>query len=69
MCKRNINQLPFAKVPTGDQGHNPGMCPDWESNQQPLALQDDAQPTEPRQPGPTQSLNDCTLLTPPSSEG
>ena len=21
--------------PTGDVAHNPGMCPDWESNQQP----------------------------------
>ena len=26
--------------------HNPGMCPDSESNQQTFALQDDAQPTE-----------------------
>ena len=22
--------------PTGDLARNPGMCPDWESNQQPL---------------------------------
>ena len=22
--------------PTGDLAHNPGMCPDWESNQQPF---------------------------------
>ena len=27
------------------------MCPDWESNQQNFALQDDTQPTEPRQSG------------------
>ena len=25
-------------APTGDLAHNPGMCPDWESNQQPLGL-------------------------------
>ena len=32
--------------PARDQAHNPGMCPDWESNQWPLALWDDAQTTE-----------------------
>ena len=25
--------------PTGDLAHNPGMCPDWESNQQPFGSQ------------------------------
>ena len=29
---------------TGDLAHNPGVCPDRESNQQPLGLQEDAQP-------------------------
>ena len=29
---RNIDRLPLAHSPTGDQTHNPGMCPDWESN-------------------------------------
>ena len=24
--------------PTGDLAHNPGMCPDWESNQQPFGV-------------------------------
>ena len=24
--------------PTGGLAHNPGMCPDWESNQRPLNL-------------------------------
>ena len=24
--------------PTGDLTHNPGMCPDWELNQQPFGL-------------------------------
>ena len=30
--------------PTGDLAHNPGMCPDWESNQRPFDLQANAQP-------------------------
>ena len=29
--------------PTGDLAHNPGMCPDWESNQQPFGSQAIAQ--------------------------
>ena len=33
--------------PTGDLAHNPGMCPDWESNQGPLAPQAGTQSTEP----------------------
>ena len=37
--------------PTGDLGHNPGMCPHWESNQQHLASQSGAQSSEPHQPG------------------
>ena len=28
----NIDQLPPVRAPTGDQSHNLGMCPDWESN-------------------------------------
>ena len=39
--------LPPVRVPTGDQTRNPGMCLDWESNQRPFALQDDAQQTVP----------------------
>ena len=31
---------------------NPGMCPDWESNQQTFGLQAHAQSTELHQPGP-----------------
>ena len=38
--------------PTGDLAHNPGMCPDWESNQQPFGSQAHAQSTELHQPGP-----------------
>ena len=37
--------------PTGDLAHNPGMCPDWESNLWFFALQSSAQSTEPAQPG------------------
>ena len=33
---------------TGDLTLNPGMCPDWELNQQPFALWDNAQPNEPQ---------------------
>ena len=38
-------------LPTGDLAHIPGMCPDWESNQQPFGLKSSAQSTEPQQPG------------------
>ena len=37
--------------PIGDMAHNPGMCPDWESNQQPFGSQAGTQSTEPHQPG------------------
>ena len=37
--------------PTGDLAHNPGMCPDWESNQQPFGSQTGTQSTKPQQPG------------------
>ena len=37
--------------PTGDLTCNPGMCSDWELNQQPLGLQASTQSTEPHQPG------------------
>ena len=39
-------------LPTGDLAHNPGMCPDWESNQLPCGSQSGTQSTEPHQPGP-----------------
>ena len=32
--------------PSGDLAHSPGMCPDWESNQQPFGLQAGTQSTE-----------------------
>ena len=35
--ERNINVwLPLIQPPAGDLAHNPGMCPDWESNLDPL---------------------------------
>ena len=34
-----------------DLVHNPGMCPDWELNQQTFGSQAGAQSTEPHQPG------------------
>ena len=37
--------------PTGDMAHNPGMCPDWESNLRPFGLQAGIQSTESHQPG------------------
>ena len=38
-------------APTGDPACNPGTCPGWESNQQPLVSQAGAQSTKPHQPG------------------
>ena len=37
--------------PTGDLAPNPGMCPDWELNQQCFGLKASTQSTEPYQPG------------------
>ena len=37
--------------PARDLAHNPGTCPDWESNRQPFGLQSGVQSTEPHQPG------------------
>ena len=42
--------------PTGDLACNPGMCPDWESNQQPFGSQAGTQSTEPHQPGQNNRL-------------
>ena len=47
--EEEINQCVVAShaPPAGDLAHNPGMCPDWESNQQLSGLQASAQSTEP----------------------
>ena len=36
--------------------HNPGMCPDWELNQQPFGSQANAQSTGPHQPELTRDI-------------
>ena len=48
--------------PTGDLAHNPGMCPDWESNQWPFGSQASAQSTEPHQPGQDRDILNHSLL-------
>ena len=55
----------LSSAPYRGLARNPGMCPDWESNQQPFGLQVSTQSTEPHQPGqnskpgmyPDQELN------------
>ena len=37
--------------PTRGPACNPGMCPDWESNQRTFGLQASSHSTEPHQPG------------------
>ena len=55
--ERNINVQEIYKsvassMPlTGNLAYNPGMCPDWDSNWQPLCSQAGTQSTEPYQPG------------------
>ena len=46
MCK--IHRSVASRMPPT---HNPGMCPDWKSNQQTWGLQAGTQSTEPQQPG------------------
>ena len=42
-CERDIDHLLLIHAPlTGNGTHNPGMCPDWESNRRPFALWDNA---------------------------
>ena len=40
--EKNTDQLPFIHAPAGDQTCDQGMCHDWESNQGPLVLRDNA---------------------------
>ena len=42
----------LSHAPIGDLAINPGMCPDWESNQRAFGLQAHAQSTELHQLGP-----------------
>ncbi|KAF6125340.1 hypothetical protein HJG60_009839 [Phyllostomus discolor] len=48
----NISVWLTVTPPTGDLAHNPGICPDWESNRRPFRLQAGTHSTEPHQPGP-----------------
>ena len=41
---------------TGDLARKPGMCPDWETDQQPLGSQAGTQYTEPHHPGQDANL-------------
>ena len=51
--------------PTGDLACNPGMCPDWESNQRPFNSQAGAQSTELHQQGlGCGFLNDSAIASP-----
>ena len=52
-CEREtpIGCLLYMPQYSIDRTRNPGMCLHQELNQQPFALQDDAQPTEPHQSG------------------
>ena len=50
--------------PTGDVVCNPGMCPDWEFDLLPFALQAGTQSTELHQPGQNNLFNrenDCAI--------
>ena len=50
--ERNINAVVASCTPhIGGLAHTPGLCPDWESNQQPFGLQAGTQSTEPHQSG------------------
>ena len=40
-CEKHL-LLPPIHTPTRDQTRNLGMCPDWQLNSQPFAVQDDA---------------------------
>ena len=41
----------YSTPPIGDLAQNPGMCPDWESNQLPFGSQAGTHSTEPLHPG------------------
>ena len=52
--ERNIDVWLSLVCPDyGDLACNPGMCPDWELNQQPFSSQAVTQSAEPHQPGLT----------------
>ena len=60
--ERDISISCLSHIPTGDLACNPGMCPDWELNQQPLSLQAGTQFTESHQPGLHWVLKNTIIL-------
>ena len=50
MCERD-QSVASRTPPDGDLAHNPGLCPDWESNQRPFGSQAGTPSTEPHHPG------------------
>ena len=50
-CVRETWISCILRSPTWDLARSPGTCPDWESNQRPFCLWDDAHPAEPHQSG------------------
>ena len=48
--EKNQCVVASCKTPTGDLACNPGLWPDWESNQQPFGSQVGTQSPEPHQP-------------------
>ena len=66
--ERNIDWLPptLFTAPTRNPKRNPGICHDWESNQRPLALWDDAQPIEPNHQGKPKFFKSYSLTEMPS---
>ena len=55
-------------APTGYLAGNPGICPDWESNQRPFGSQAGTQSTEPRQPGLSTVIFKFGLIKPMSGK-
>ena len=45
--EKHQSVIAFHVSSTGDLAHNPGKCPDWESNWQPLGSQASSPSTEP----------------------
>ena len=41
-CKRRIDWLPLTCTPVGNRTYNLGICSDWDLNQPPFGVQDDA---------------------------
>ena len=50
--RKKHRSVVYCTCPSWGLACNPGMCPDWELNQRPFTLWDNAQLTEPRQSGP-----------------